>query len=134
MTFSRTFTEAEIAGASSFTIKPTLRTGACSAAAFEPLKRTVSNLPAAAFFSYVVGTKIPLSTIAGFLSTVLKTATATLNNHKDVQTSSIQIAGVVLRPTIPKVVVDLDCGRFCPDLGDGLFYVSRGGMGEQIYD
>ncbi len=46
-----------------------------------------------------------------------------LNNHRT-QSSSIQIASFTIPFQIPRAVVDIDCGTFCPDLGDGYFYVN----------
>ncbi len=47
-----------------------------------------------------------------------------LNNHK-VQSSYLKLMGFQIPFTIDRVVIDIDCGILCPDLGDGHFYVNE---------
>ena len=61
--------------------------------------------------------------LAAEVDRLLATAKMRLHNHK-VQGSYVQLNGLTFNFQIPRTTVDIDCGTFCPDLGDGHFYVN----------
>lgn len=62
--------------------------------------------------------------VARAIDGVLNTMKMRLNNHKT-QNSYLQLLGYRAGFNIPKVVVDIDCGILCPDLGDAHFYLNE---------
>lgn len=61
--------------------------------------------------------------LAQSVDSLLATAKMKLNNHQT-QSSFVEIRGIQLGFQIARTSVDLDCGTFCPDLGNGYFYVN----------
>lgn len=113
----------------SFTVRPTLRQGACTGdGVWEPVNRKLGRIPATGVnFAYRVSpgntVRVRAASVAQAVDQYLGSLKMRLNNHQT-QSSSIQIGGLSLNFNVPRTTVDIDCGTFCPDLGDGHFYLN----------
>ncbi len=67
--------------------------------------------------------RVRATTLAAGVEQFLRTMKLRLHNHQS-QASYVNVGGVQVPFTIARAVVDIDCGTFCPDLGDAYFYLN----------
>lgn len=110
-----------------YVVQPILRAGLCAGGTWSPATREV-NAPASGVnfqFSANASQTIRLSAIelGNVVHNLVSNMLLKLHNHR-IQSSFVQIGGVQFNFNIDAARIDIDCGTFCPDLGDGLFYVN----------
>ena len=81
----------------------------------------IQPLPIATFYATH---RIRATNLASGLEQSLRTMKLRLHNNNNSQQSYVEVGGFHVPFSIPRVVVDIDCGFFCPDLGDAYFYLN----------
>lgn len=124
-----------------YQVTPRLDPGVCPYGTWQPTQQTVTadfsteRPVSVASFTYTRPahvTRIPASVAASVIDGALGDARLRLHNfgrrhgqsHHLPNGSTVSIAGRTSTFTIPDHQVDLDCGFFCPDLGQARFYVN----------
>lgn len=126
LTYSAVFPDDELAG-TEVRVVPSLTPGVCSGGTWSPSSRQARIPSTGANFTYNVAAgatyRIGADGVAAAVDSFLRTAELRLHNNRE-QGSFVQISGIRFEFSIPVIRIDLDCGTFCPDAGDGLFYVN----------
>jgi len=100
---------------------------ACSGAALSPSNRVVQSIPSASQNFQVVArtreTVLDFGGLVSILALALSTMEMRLHNYTTNQ-SYVKLLGQTIPLALEPKRMDLDCGRWCPDLGDAIMYVN----------
>lgn len=109
-------------------VSAAMRQGVCSGGSWSPQRAQVNRVPSTAPLLNYAGPvghvyRIKGVDLARSLDTTLTSMKMKMNNYQS-QSSFIELLGFSLPFQVQRTVVDIDCGTFCPDLGNGYFYLN----------
>jgi hypothetical protein len=119
-----------------YNVTARLDPGVCPYGAWSPISRLVRAPSVGVNFTYNGPSKIlrvPATLVAAALSTAVQGTALHLDNYGPMHGQSHQLdngsflrwGGTTYPFTLPEIQYDLDCGFFCPDLGQARFYVDN---------
>jgi hypothetical protein len=119
-----------------YNVTARLDPGVCPYGAWNPTSRLVRAPSVGVNFTYNGPTKIlrvPATLVAAALNTAVQGTALHLDNYGPMHGQSHQLdngsflrwGGTTYPFTLPEIQYDLDCGFFCPDLGQARFYVDN---------